>query len=571
MDILFIRGIILKKSTIRRLLLLPCIFFIILSFFLLRSLGKSEQMISIGSYYLPISSMQGCISALTSLFYILMVFIDYKIGSKVSFLLMGISLLSSVMNISQTHSLRSIPGMVNILISIISIIIIYFFYSRSTANSLTDYITGLGNRRLYAQKISDLLYSKKDFCLVCVEIENFKQINEEYGIHAGDYILKDVSKKLSAIIEKNEMIFKMTGGMFALILTESRNPEERIRGTIKSEVISIPPEVQKQNNSSLKDSSLEKNCTVGLNAGIAFTRTSDNKRRDSVSLMRSAEIALGEALRSNEKRIFVYDEHMENQEMKQTENEFLIKEALENNYFYLVYQPQFTSGKKELRGFETLIRCRKPDGTIISPAQFIPAAEQSNLIMRIDDYVLRHAMKEFKSVLDSTGCNITISVNVSAKNIGSELFAEKIQNLIEEINFPAKNLEIEITEYSISESMETTIENIKKLKKAGVQIALDDFGTGYTSIAQLMKLPVNLLKIDKSLIDDIETSQTMRDMVDSVIYMGHIMNCEVISEGVENEGQLEILKNHNCDFIQGFIWGKPMSFADAELLCQTNS
>ena len=143
--------------------------------------------------------------------------------------------------------------------------------------------------------------------------------------------------------------------------------------------------------------------------------------------------------------------------------------------------------------------------------------------------------------------------------------------MIEETHFPAKNLEIEITEYSISESMETTIENILKLKESGVQIALDDFGTGYTSIAQLMKLPVNLLKIDKSLIDDIESSQTMRDMVDSVIYMGHIMNCEVISEGVENEDQLNILKEHKCDFIQGFIWGKPMSFADAELLCQTHS
>ena len=116
--------------------------------------------------------------------------------------------------------------------------------------------------------------------------------------------------------------------------------------------------------------------------------------------------------------------------------------------------------------------------------------------------------------------------------------------------------------------MKTTVKNILALKAMGVQIALDDFGTGYTSIAQLMKLPVNLLKIDKSLIDDIETNQTMRDMVDSVIYMGHIMNCEVISEGVENENQLEMLREHKCDFIQGFVWGRPQSFTDAERLCQ---
>jgi diguanylate cyclase (GGDEF)-like protein len=483
---------------------------------------------------------------------------------------MGFSLLSSLLTIAKTHSLQSIPGIVNMLISIISILIIYFFYSRSTLNSVTDFITGPGNRRLYAQKISDLISSKKDFYLVCVEIENFKLINEEYGIHAGDYILRDVASKLSAHIEKGEMIFKLTGGMFALILNEKTNPEERLRGTIKSEVIAIPPEQQKASSSLHKDAPLEKNCTVALNAGVAFSKASDNTRRDSVVLMRTAEIALGEALRTADKRICLYDENMENQEIKQNENEFLIKEALENNYFYLVYQPQYTTSEKKLRGFETLIRCRKPDGTIVSPGIFIPAAEKTNLIMKIDDYVLRRAMEEFKPVLDASNKDLTISINVSAKNIGSENFSERIKKMLEETNFPAKNLEIEITEYSFAESMETTIDNILSLRKLGVQIALDDFGTGYTSIAQLMKLPINLLKIDKSLIDDIETSQTMRDMVDSVIYMGHIMNCEVISEGVETECQLELLKKHKCDFIQGFIWGKPQSFADAEILCQTN-
>ena len=131
-----------------------------------------------------------------------------------------------------------------------------------------------------------------------------------------------------------------------------------------------------------------------------------------------------------------------------------------------------------------------------------------------------------------------------------------------------EKLEIEITEYSFAESMEATIANITSLRSMGVHIALDDFGTGYTSIKQLMTLPINLLKIDQSLIDDIETNQTMRDMVDSVIYMGHIMNCEVISEGVEKESQLDILREHKCDFIQGFVWGKPIDFENAKNLCQ---
>jgi EAL domain-containing protein (putative c-di-GMP-specific phosphodiesterase class I) len=127
---------------------------------------------------------------------------------------------------------------------------------------------------------------------------------------------------------------------------------------------------------------------------------------------------------------------------------------------------------------------------------------------------------------------------------------------------------MEITEYSFAESVETTISNIKTLRDLGVQIALDDFGTGYTSIKQLITLPINVLKIDKSLIDDIENSQDMRDIVDSVIYMGHIMNCEVISEGVEKDEQIEILREHKCDFIQGFVWGKPLPFEEAKALCK---
>ena len=260
---------------------------------------------------------------------------------------------------------------------------------------------------------------------------------------------------------------------------------------------------------------------------------------------------------------------MQKEQDNQLEAEKLILESIKNDYFYLVYQPQYEISNKKLRGFETLIRCKKPDGTIVSPGFYIPVAERSNLILEIDDYVLKRAMTEFKPILDQLTKKVTISVNVSAKNISKENFAEKIEKLISETEFPSECLEIEITEYSLAESMENTIRNIKQLRAMGVQIALDDFGTGYTSIAQLMNLPINLLKIDKSLIDDIEENQRNRDLVDSVIYMGHIMNCEVISEGVETENQLKLLNEHNCDFVQGYVWGKPMAYDDAIVLSKT--
>lgn len=304
-----------------------------------------------------------------------------------------------------------------------------------------------------------------------------------------------------------------------------------------------------------------------LGAGIVYSHPPYNFTKTASSVLRNAETALAKTRNLAENRICIFNENMENSDIKQREAEFLVKEALKNKYFYLVYQPQFTTDEKKLRGFETLIRCRKPDCSIVSPVDFIPAAEKSNLIMKIDDFVLQTAMTEFKPVLANAENDLTISINISAKTMSSKDFISRIRRIIEGTGFPAENLELEITEYSFAESMETTISNIKALHEMGIKIALDDFGTGYTSIKQLMTLPINILKIDKSLIDDIEGSQNMRDVVDSVIYMGHVMNCEVISEGVEKEAQLDILREHKCDFIQGFIWGKPIDFEDAKKMC----
>ena len=345
-----------------------------------------------------------------------------------------------------------------------------------------------------------------------------------------------------------------------MLLNEKTVPEEKLKNVIRSEVMMLPPKEG-------EDLLVKNSCIVSLAAGIVHIGSNDNYK-DSASVMRDAEIALMEARKLQNQKMCLFSDSLKKQDFEQKEAEFLIKDAMQNNYFYLVYQPQFTTNEKKLRGFETLIRCKKPDGSIISPANFIPAAEKTNLITSIDDYVLRRAMTEFKPVVVNEKKDFVLSINVSAKNIGTENFAQKLKQIIDEIQFPPENLEIEITEYSFAESMEITVENILSLKSLGVQIALDDFGTGYTSIAQLMKLPVTLLKIDKSLIDNIETDPVMCDMVDSVIYMGHIMNCEVISEGVENENQLEILKEHKCDFIQGFVWGKPLDFDSAVCLCK---
>lgn len=552
-----------KHFSWKNIIFALCIVFYIVCALLLDSMNTIRSpYIKIGTFNIATLSVKGIMTTLQSLACILMVFVSYKVGIIVALSASGLSFIKAILSIIRMHSFTPLPSVVTTLLSIFTLLIIYSFYKKASINSFTDYITGLQNRRSYVSKMNERIQVNRPFCLACIEIEYFKQINNTFGMQVGDNILQRLSKRLGTLLTKNDMLFSITGPTFAIVfdgVESAAEAEERLRDTIKTQ--SIPLFLTDDNGQMY-----EKECAISLIAGLVYVKSPVTIKKNATDVLKAADTAMVAARNMQDKKICVFDESMENAEAKQKKAEFLIKESLEKNWFYLVYQPQFTTDKKELRGFETLIRCKKPDGSIVSPAYFIPAAEKSNLIMKIDDYVLRRAMTEFKPILDSMKKNCILSVNVSAKNIGNDYFAEKIKMLLEETQFPPNKLEIEITEYSFAESMETTIANIRSLRELGVQIALDDFGTGYTSIAQLMKLPVNLLKIDKSLIDDIETNQTMRDMVDSVIYMGHIMNCEVISEGVENESQLAMLKEHNCDFIQGFVWGKPQSFSDAERL-----
>ena len=261
-----------------------------------------------------------------------------------------------------------------------------------------------------------------------------------------------------------------------------------------------------------------------------------------------SDVAMNYAVNTEGVRICTYNDTLREQVKRVAEVEKLIKEGLENNYFYLQYQPQYVMEGKKLRGFEALVRMRLPDGSVISPGEFIPVAENSDLIIDIDRYVRHRAMREFKNICSRMDDDFTLSVNVSAKEISQPGFADEIMGMVRDIGFPPRNLEIEITEYSFAKSVDMTIDNINILSDFGIKIAVDDFGTGYTSLAQLLNLPVTLLKIDKSLIDNIENSEMNRDFVKTVIYMGHLMNCEVISEGVEKENQLKLLGEYECDF-----------------------
>ena len=559
----------MKQVTKRNLLLafltLLCLACITLLMHIGRTPGQFDQ---IGSFKIPSTTKSGVVSGSLSLICILLVFTDYKRGFRIAFVINGFSLISLIISMVKSNSIMSMPGLVTSIVSFITLITIYSFYSRLSVSNLTDFITNQHNRRSYVKEISNRIDTKKAFTVACVEIEDFKHIYDMYGIQTGDFLLKKTAEKLSTILNKNDLLFRITGSTFVILFEPGESPEERLKTVIIPEAVVIPSSFENKDSNIPDDDPVGLSCIISLAAGLAYSHPPYNSNKTASSVLRDAETALSATRNMTKQKICIYDENMENQEVKQREAEYLVREALKSNYFYLVYQPQFTTNERKLRGFETLIRCRMPDGTIVHPTSFIPSAEKTNLILQIDEFVLSTAMTEFQSLITSSQEKLILSVNVSARNIASVDFTQRIKSLIENTHFPPECLEIEITEYSFAESLETTISNINQLRAMGIQIALDDFGTGYTSLKQIMELPINLLKIDKSLIDNVESDSNLQVVIDSVIYMGHIMNCEVISEGVEKEIQVDFLSRHKCDFIQGFVWSQPLSFDDAKILCK---
>lgn len=504
--------------------------------------------IMFGSF--EITSYKGVISAFQFVMCLIMIRQDYRKGAVISITLMIITGISAAANIMIRRDMTPLPGICNTVIYIVTIYMLSRQFAARDKEAVTDFLTGLKSRRGLYKLLRWKIEDNKPFHLIYIDLGNFKIINDNFGHAAGDKILKEVAEKMTDVLGESKNVSRIGGDEFVAVVEGGKDPK-----SIATEMIDrISTKYNIIDNGSPVD------CYLTAYAGISsFPQDST----DADSLIKYADIAMFQAARNKTQKVCFFDKAMEQQLQRQMELENLVKDSLEKDFFYLDYQPQYMLDGKKLRGFEALLRLKTADGKLVSPGEFIPVAEKGDLIFRIDDYVLHRAMTDFCNVIKENGEDITISVNVSAKNISAANFADKVRKELEKTGFPAKCLEIEITEYSMAQSVDTTIENIIQLRKMGVQVALDDFGTGYTSLSYLSKMPINLLKVDKSLVDDIETNEKNRKFVNTVISMGHIMGCEVISEGVESESQLSILKQQNCDYVQGYVWSKPLAYQNA--------
>lgn len=484
-------------------------------------------------------------------FLLLMIKVNSRKGRHLSWVCISISTFFLVSAIVTQRNNTAVPGFFMIILFSLMATLLSYQIELLDKRMVADYVTSLNNSRGLVLTLTKKIYNNDDFFVIYIELENFKFLNDNYGFDFGDELRKIVTKRIKYIIKGHGVAGCMDRSSFMIILNGDCDALQVASGVIRSICEKI----------SVKKGEAEIDCFLTAYAGI--TKCPDDAA-DAETLMKYSDIAVNQAAILKTERIVFFERGMEEKLNRQVVVEKIIKKALANDRFRLVFQPQFATQSKKLRGFETLLRLNEPGGNNLSPAEFIPAAEKNDLILEITDWVLKKTLNTFADLI--RGTDIIISINVSSKNMENPNFVFQVRDELKRANFPAKNFEIEITEYCLLESFEKTIQNITALREMGVKVALDDFGTGYSSLSYLEKLPINLLKIDKTLVDDIEGNQKIQQFVNAVIYMGHLMGCEVVCEGVESQAQLNLLKENNSDFIQGYIWSRPLEFEQAKEL-----
>lgn len=411
-----------------------------------------------------------------------------------------------------------------------------------------DVLTELPNRKMIINRL-DLLAmisvnKQENFVVVFIDLDNFKKINDSKGHHIGDLLLQAAALRLQTLIHKDDMLGRLGGDEFALII-QRKLKESEILDYVES-LRNVLIEIFIIENSEF---------FISASFGISIY---PRDGIDSSELLKSADTAMYKAKDLGKNAIQFFNKEMKDEILKKIEFENRLRSSLHNEEIILAFQPQYTSGSKQLRGFEALARWRSPELGLISPNDFIPVAEETGFIIPLGEWILRTVCRMIKYIQLEYHVDVVISVNISSVQIIDSSFVQMVKSVLEETKCSGKCLELEVTESVFITSIEYVVEVFNELKKMGIRIALDDFGTGYSSLSYLQRLPIDTLKIDKSFIDSITNLESSKQIIGSIISLVHKMEISVVAEGVETEQQLDYLRIQDCDSIQGFLWGKPL-------------
>jgi diguanylate cyclase (GGDEF)-like protein/PAS domain S-box-containing protein len=410
-----------------------------------------------------------------------------------------------------------------------------------------DVLTGLPNRRLFRDRLNQAIANGQRnatrFALMLLDLDHFKTINDTLGHDAGDALLQVVAERLSGRLRSVDTLARMGGDEFALLAVDISTPEDvaRLAASLQT-ALSAPIKIH------------DRELYLSTSVGITLHPGDGN---DVDSLIKNADIALYRAkdLGRDNYQFFTSDMNAEIIERLTMANS--LRGAIERQEFILHYQPQVDLLSGQIRSVEALIRWQHPELGTVSPAQFIPLAEETGMIGAIGEWVLRTACAQARA-WELAGMPLRIAVNLSARQFRQGDLANKIENILREADLSGALLEVEMTEGILMEDTEETSATLDTFHRMGLQISIDDFGTGYSSLSYLKRLPIDILKIDQSFVRDIHIDPDDRSIVTAIIALAHSLHLQVVAEGVETPEQLDFLREQKCDTIQGYLFSRPV-------------
>ncbi|WAM34032.1 putative bifunctional diguanylate cyclase/phosphodiesterase [Caldicellulosiruptor morganii] len=411
-----------------------------------------------------------------------------------------------------------------------------------------DTLTGLPNRNhflLMLEKfIKEAAFKGQQLALIYIDIDNFGKINNTLGHETGDIVLREIANRLKQTIGENGFVARITGDEFAIILYNFIDLNILNYFIYKIfDSFSRPWDV------------MDYDFYITPSMGISIYPSDGS---DAMTLLKNADKALLSAKEKGKNTYCFYSLQMDEILQKRFEFEQSLKKAVENEEFVLYYQPIINLNNMKIAGAEALIRWIHPEKGFIPPLEFIPIAEQTGLISQIGKWVVKRALFDLGHFMQTLNGNFYVSVNVSLREFSSASFVESILSSIDNFKVEPSSLGIEITESVAMVDPQNTIDILNSLKKNRIKILLDDFGTGYSSLNYLKQLPIDVVKIDRSFIQNMTDDQKEQKIAKSLIDLSHILELKVVAEGIENEKQAELLKSFMCDFGQGYLFGKPM-------------
>jgi diguanylate cyclase (GGDEF)-like protein/PAS domain S-box-containing protein len=415
-----------------------------------------------------------------------------------------------------------------------------------------DFLTGLPNRRKLDQELEKLIKEKQatgeKFSLLFIDLDRFKVINDSLGHSIGDELLKQVSLRLEKHKRTNDHLARCGGAKFAIILNDFKSVQEAVH--IANNII-----IDMENPIAVKDYHLHVSTTIGI--GIF---PEDGQTVNEITANTDVALYRAKGLGRNNFTLYSPSMNIESYKLFILEND--LRKAIKEEQFFLHYQPKVDTKTKVIVGAEALIRWNHPVFGVLPPNEFIPLAEETNLILDLGDWVIEAVCKQIKQWKEGGKKIVPVSVNISAKRFLKDNLVAIMGTIMEETGVEPKWLEIEITETSLLHNEERVLADINSLKAMGITISLDDFGTGYSSISYLKKYKVDYIKIDQSYINGIHTHPDDEAIIKSILFLARELNMKVVAEGVETEQQLDFLKDHECDLIQGYLFSRPVEVGE---------